>query len=717
MKSYLSSIRGMSMENKLLNIQKTHCKCENEPNHDDKKYSNQNNIYLKKNHDSTLVDNECCNNSHEDDDNNYHDKSCSCEKGMFENIEKFEEKKSKKPLIILGVGVLIFIIGYFISTFEFSIFEDLINEKSLSQIIYLMVVIIVGQGIIREGIGSILNKKIRITLLVTIATIGAFLLGDGAEGASLIILFFLAEYLEGYSLDRSKRSLAKLINLNPNKATVKKNEHEIEVDVKDVNLGEIVVVKPGDKIPVDGIISYGTTSVDQSSITGESLAVTKKKGDEVYASTINEEGYIEIKVGKKSEDTIFSKIVDLIKESEEKKAKIDLFIDKFAKYYTPTIVILALFVAITPYLIFGQSLTEWTYRALVLLVIACPCALAISTPVSMVSAITAGSKNGIIIKGGEYIEELSKIKAILFDKTGTLTEGKLEINNIIPSKGFSKGKILSIACSLEEKSKHPIAKAFKTYKDKHNILLKEVHEFESLAGYGLKGKIDGKTYYIGKKKLFDYNENLNKDIDKFNEKENLGKTTVIIGNKDSILGFISLADKIRENGPDTVEKLKKQSIKTLMLTGDNSVTAKRASEKLGLDNYYPNLLPEDKVKIVENSLNKYTGLAMVGDGVNDAPSLARANVGIAMGMDGADVAIETADIVLMQDNISMVSFLINLAKKTMNVVKQNIAVVLSVKGLLAILGILGHITLWEAVLIGDMGLTLLVVANALRIGK
>lgn len=707
------------MDNKTQNIQKSCCDCENESTHSDKSYSNQHNIYLKNPHNPIPTDHQNCNTVQIADyhDHPPHDKNCSCEKGILEDIEKFEEKKSKKPLIILGIGVTIFLIGYLISTLEFSIFENLINEKSLSQIIYLTVVIIVGEGIIREGIGSLLNKKVKITLLVTIATVGAFLLGDGAEGASLMLLFFLAEYLEEYSLDRSKRSIAKLINLNPNKAIVKKDNKEIEVDVGNINIGNIVVVKPGDKIPVDGIISHGTTSVDQSSITGESLAVTKKKGDEVYASTINQEGYIEINVGKKSEDTIFSKIVELIKESEEKKAKVDLFIDKFAKYYTPSIVILAFAVVIIPYLLFGQSLTEWAYRSLVLLVIACPCALAISTPVSMVSAITAGSKNGIIIKGGEYIEELSKIKAILFDKTGTLTEGNLEINNIIQLNGFSKEEIVNIACSLEEKSKHPIAKAFKEYKDKHNISLKEVHEFESIAGYGLKGKINGKTYYIGKKELFDYKENLNEDIDKFREKENLGKTSVIIGNSDSILGFINLTDKIRENAPNTLEKLKNKSIKTMMLTGDTSETAKMVSEKLGLDNYYPNLLPEDKVKIVENSVNKYQDIAMVGDGVNDTPSLARANVGIAMGMNGADVAIETADIVLMQDNISMISFLINLAKKTMGVVKQNIAVALSVKGLLAILGVMGFVTLWEAVLIGDMGLTLLVVGNALRIGK
>ncbi|MDR2966472.1 MAG: heavy metal translocating P-type ATPase [Methanobacteriaceae archaeon] len=661
------------------------------------------------------------NKNHHNDHKNHHqylgcdDKVCSCEKGIFKNIEEFEEKKSKKPLIILGIGIIIFIFGYFISTIEFNIFENLINSGLLSQIIYLVVVIVVGQGIIKEGIESLINKKIRIEFLVTIATIGAFLLGDGAEGVSLIILFFFAEYLEEYSLDKSKRSIANLINLNPKKAMIKKDGEEIELDVTDVDIGNIVVVKPGDKIPVDGIISYGRTSVDQSSITGESFGVSKKEEDEVYASTINEEGYIEIKVTKKCEDTIFSKIVDLIKESEEKKAKVDLFIDKFAKYYTPIIMTLAFFVAIIPYLLFGESLVEWTYRSLVLLVIACPCALVISTPVSMVSAITAGFKKGIIIKGAQYIESLSKTKAVLFDKTGTLTEGNLEINDIIPFNGFSKEKIISIACSLEEKSKHPIAKTFKEYKNNHNISLKKVHEFESIAGKGLKGKINGKTYYIGKKELFDYNESFYKDIDKFNKKENLGKTNIIIGNNNSILGFISLTDKIRENGFETIEKLKKQSIKTVMLTGDNHDSAKMVFEKLGLDNYYPNLLPEDKVKRVENILNEYQEVAMVGDGVNDTPSLARANVGIAMGMNGADVAVETGDIVLMQDDISLISFLISLAKKTMVIVKQNIVVTLSVKGLLAILGIIGYLTLWEAVLIGDMGLTLLVVANSLRI--
>lgn len=668
---------------------------------------------------------------HEDDnidhchDTNEH-RGCACEQGMLENIENIEDKKSKKPLIILGIGIIIFLIGYFISQINFNIYSNL-NQDIISQIIYLIVVLIVGQEIIRHGIKSLLKKEVKIELLITIATIGAFLLGDGGEGATLMLLFFLAEYLENYALDRSKRSLSKLVKLSPNIATVKrkigdsgnKNKfEELEVNVKDLSIGDIVVVKPGDKIPIDGIIEKGITSVDQSSITGESLAVTKTEGDEVYASTINEDGYIEIKVTKLSDETIFSKIIDLIKESEDKKAKIDLFIDKFAKYYTPTIIVLAMFVAIIPTLIFNQPIDEWVYRALVLLVISCPCAIAISTPVSIVSAITAGTKNGIIIKGGEYVEGLASIKAIMFDKTGTLTEGNLEINEINTLNNFKENEIIKIACSIESQSKHPIAKAFKDYQKNNDIKLEKVENFKSIAGKGLKGKINNQTFYIGKKELFDYNENLKGEIEELNlEKNSIGKTSVIIGNENRILGLINLNDKIRENAKINIAKLKEKSIKTIMLTGDNSTAAKNVAEKIGLDNYYPNLLPEDKVNIVEKLGKEYENVAMVGDGVNDTPSLARANVGIAMGMGGADVAVETADIVLMQDNISKVNYLIDIAKKTMGVIKQNIALPLSVKAVLAVLGILGYVSLWEAILIGDMGLTLLVVANALRIGK
>ena len=711
------------------------------------------------------------NNNHKNEYCDCH--GCGCEEGLLGDIDKNNEEISKRPLIILAIGAIIFIFGYFISTLNFNLYE-IINQELISEIIYLITTLIVGQGIIRSGVGLLLNKEVKIQLLVTIATIGAFLLGEGAEGTSLILLFFLAEYLEDFSLDRSKRSLSKIIKLSPNTATIKReietNQEscveldccserssegsderkinkekfeEIEINVNDISVGDIVIVKPGDKIPIDGIIIGGKTSVNQASITGESLSADKSEGDEVYASTINEEGYIEVKATKNSNETIFSKIIGLIKESEEKKAKVDLFIDKFARYYTPSIIIVAILTALIPSLLFNQSFDEWLYRALVLLVISCPCALAISTPVSMVSAITAGTKNGIIIKGGEYIEGLAKIKAIMFDKTGTLTEGNLEITSINSINNFKEDEVIKIACSLENYSKHPIAKAFNEYQNNNNVLLEKVQNFQSISGKGLKGEINGEIFYVGKRelfdfKLFDFNENIKKDILELNngdfnnddvnnedvingnvkdDKNDIGKTSVIVGNKEKILGFISLNDKIRDNGYSTIAKLKEKSIKTIMLTGDNSATAKTVAEKIDIDEYYFNLLPEDKVNLVEEISNEYKNVAMVGDGVNDTPSLARANVGIAMGIAGADIAIESADIVLMQDNILKVDYLINLAKKTMSVVKQNIIVSLSVKVLLAIFGVMGYVTLWEAILIGDVGLTLIVVGNALRIAS
>ncbi|MDL2246755.1 cadmium-translocating P-type ATPase [Methanobrevibacter sp. OttesenSCG-928-K11] len=677
------------------------CDSENDEDHDHGKESCCEATHSHKEHEHK--EEFCCESNHDHDDH----VGCACESGILENIE-VESKQSKKPFIILGIGAILFGLGLYVSSLE-SIGANIISGELLGQIFFLITVIFVGHGIIKHGLKSLLKKEVKIDFLITIAAIGTFILGEGAEGAALILLFYLAEYLEHYALDRSKRSIVNLVKLTPDIGIIKKDGKEIEVKVDEIEIGDVVVVKPGDKIPIDGKIINGHTSVNQSSITGESIPVNKEIGDEVYASTINEEGYIELKVTKNSKDSVFSKIISLIKESEEKKAKIDIFIDRFAAVYTPIVIVLAILVAILPTLLFGASLTEWTYRALVLLVISCPCALAISTPVSMVSAITAGTKNGIIIKGGEYIEELSKVKAILFDKTGTLTEGNLEISNITPRENHTKDEIIEIACSIEAKSKHPIAKTFNEYHNKNNISLKEVSNFNSIAGKGLVGEIEGKKYYIGKESLF--NGNL--------ENDNLleSKTNVIVGEENNIYGFISLTDKIRDDSKETINKLKSANIDTMMLTGDNEKIASEVSNKIGLSNYYADLLPEDKVNIVQSLVDKYEDVAMVGDGVNDTPSLARANVGIAMGLGGADVAVETADIVLLEDKLSKLAYLIDLSKKTLGVIKQNVVVCLLVKGLLAVLGIIGLISLWEAVLIGDMGLTLLVVANALRISK
>ncbi len=621
----------------------------------------------------------------------------------------FEEKKPvnrRKPLYIIATSAVIFTIGLY--------FDFFTPQKLLAEILFLVVVAISGYKIIPNGIKSLLKVKFNISFLMTIAAAGAFLIGSGAEGASVIFLYFLAEFLEDYAGERARKSMSSLLKLAPETATVKKNLKNIKMHVHAVNIDDIVIVRPGDKIPLDGIVISGVSSVNQAAITGESVPVAKKEGNDVFAGTLNEEGYLEIKVTKQSDETVISKIIELVKESQNRKSNTEAFIDRFSNYYTPTVIGLALIVATVPPFLFGLSFDTWFYRALVLLVVSCPCALAISTPISMVSGITAGARNGVLVKGGEYIEEMQNIKTMVFDKTGTLTEGKLEVADVIPLNNYSKKEILQIAGSLESRSRHPLAEAVIKYVEKSNRDFKDVTDFESVAGKGVKGKIDNKMFYIGKKSLFKGNPEFPDEL--INNLESNGKTAVILGNDDHIIAVIGLMDKIRNISRNTIQELKNKGIGSVMLTGDNESVAKAVSSKIGIDRYYAGLLPEDKVRIIEELIKK-EHVGMVGDGVNDAPALARSNIGIAMGAAGSDVAIETADIALMHDDISKINYLIDLSKKTMNVVKQNVTASILIKSSFAILAVIGFITLWMGVAIGDMGLSLAVILNALRIGN
>jgi Zn2+/Cd2+-exporting ATPase len=626
-----------------------------------------------------------------------------CSTNLFE--EKEEENKLK-PIYIIGVSALILSIGLYIHFFT--------SQELFAEILFLVVAVISGHEIIPNGIRSVLKGKYSISFLITIAAIGAFLIGEGAEGASVIFLFFIAEYLEDYAGKRARRSIGVLIKLTPQTALVKRDGKNVELHAHSVNIDETLIVRPGDKIPLDGIVIKGNSSVNQAAITGESIPVSKKTGDIVFAGTLNEEGYLEVKVTKKSDETVLSKIIELVKASQEKKSKTEAFLDRFSNYYTPAVIGLAILVATVPIFIFGLNFDTWFYRALVLLVVSCPCALAISTPVSMVSGITAGTNNGLLIKGGEYVEEMQNIKTIVFDKTGTLTEGKLEVTDVFTLNNYSKKEILQIAASVESKSKHPLAEAVIRYAKKSNMDFKDIHGFESVSGKGVKGLIDGKMFYIGKKSLFKSNPEFPDVL--IHKLENEGKTIVIVGNDEHIVGLIGLMDKIRSLSRNTIQRLKERNIKTVMLTGDNEGTSKAVSSKIGIDKYYASLLPEDKVRIIDELLGNGEHVAMVGDGVNDAPALAISNVGIVMGSAGSDVAIETADIALMHDDISKINYLISLSKKTMSVVKQNVSVSILVKGSFAVFAVLGFVSLWMAVAFGDMGLTLAVILNALRIG-
>jgi len=446
------------------------------------------------------------------------------------------------------------------------------------------------------------------------------------------------------------------------------------------------------------------------------VPVHKEVGDEVFSGTVNVDGYIEIVVTKKAKDSVISKIVTLVKRSQLNRSETESLVEKVAKYYTPVMMVAAACVALIPPLLFGQPLVDWVYKALSLLVISCPCAFLISTPVGMVSAITSATRNGVLIKGSTYVEEMRDIKAVIFDKTGTLTEGKLVLSEVkILDENTSEEDVISIAASLEHDSSHPIAQAIVNYATMNDIEFSEIDDFRNVPGKGIIGNINGKEYYAANESLI---EGSSFDIsrDEINKHTAEGKTIVFIGDSEKVLAIITVSDKIRSNASEVIADLKDKGIQTVMLTGDNKLAAKSVADDIGIDYVYSNLMPEDKLNILDTIRNKFGNVAMVGDGINDAPALARSNIGIAMGAAGSDVAIETADVALMQDDISKLPYLFSLSHKTMGIIKQNISVAIIVKLLCVVLAILGIITLMMSVGFGDLGLTLLVILNSFRIG-
>jgi len=592
--------------------------------------------------------------------------------------------------------------------------EFIFGLKSFAYVFFIATSIIAGYEIAREGLNSLIfRRRLSIDFLIMVAAIGSFFIGHGEEGAAVIYLFYIVEYLEEYAGERARRSIQLLMSLAPEKARVKRNGLEVEVDVDEVNVGEIIVIRPGEKIPLDGIVVNGRSSVNQAPITGESIPVDKDIGDEVYAGTINNEGFLEVKVTKKSNETMLSKIIRLVEEAQRMKSPTEKFIDKFSKYYTPSVIFLAICVAIIPTFIFGLPFDEWIYKALVLLVVSCPCALAISTPVAMVSAITNAARNGVLIKGSLYVEEVHKVKVFAFDKTGTLTEGRLEVADIIGYDDPSDDILIKVA-SIEAMSEHPIAKAIVDEAKKRGLKLLEVEDFRAIPGKGVVGRLNGQYYYIGNRRLFN---DLSIDFpeDEARRLEEEGKTVIFVGNGDRVIGLIAVMDRIRNSTIEALRELKKRGIKTIMITGDNERTARAIAKRIGIDEYKADLLPDDKVNLIEKLSKEHGHVAMVGDGVNDAPALARANVGIAMGAIGSDVAVETADIALMQDDLSKVPYLVELSKKALEIVRENVLASILIKGSFAILVFPGLITLWLAVAIGDMGLSLAVILNAMRL--
>ena len=635
--------------------------------------------------------------------------------GQTAEAHKDKVKEVKVPFVKkyeeLLFSALLIVFGY-ISTYTNG------EENLVTVLLFLAAIIIGGYSLFKVGLQNLVRLDFDMKTLMTVAIIGAAIIGEWAEGAIVVILFAISEALERYSMDRARKSIRSLMDIAPKEALVRRHGQEVMIDVGAIAIGDIMIVKPGQKIAMDGVVVKGGSAVNQAAITGESVPVLKSLNDEVFAGTLNEDGLLEVKVTKLVKDTTIAKIIELVEEAQAERAPSQAFIDKFAKYYTPIIMIIAALVAVVPPLFFNGSWESWVYQGLSVLVVGCPCALVISTPISIVSAIGNAAKKGVLIKGGIYLEEMGGIKAIAFDKTGTLTKGVPVVTDIkIVSKQVNESKVLAIVSALENRSGHPLATAI--VKKAHELRVPYqnvvVENFESITGKGIKGSIGGTVYYVGNPRLFQEMA-VSKSIEEsLVNLQSEGKTTMIVGKQSEVLAIIAVADEVRESSKSMLDRLHKLGIKkSVMLTGDNERAAMAIGRKVGVSEIQAELLPEDKLHTIKRLRSEYGKVAMVGDGVNDAPALAASTVGIAMGGAGTDTALETADVTLMADDLTKLPFTIKLSRKALTIIKTNIAFALGIKLIALLLVVPGWLTLWIAIF-SDMGATLLVSLNSMRL--
>ena len=564
---------------------------------------------------------------------------------------------------------------------------------------------------------SALGLRPDMNLLMTIAVVGAAAIGEWFEAATVAFLFSVSLLLESWSVGRARRAIAALMDLTPPTARVRDDDgREIEVSPEEVAVGQTFIVRPAEKVPLDGQVIRGRSDVNQAPITGESVPVSKSAGAEVFAGTINGDGVLEVECTKPASDTTLAHIIRMVGEAQSRRAPSEKWVEQFARVYTPVVMALAVTILIVPPLLFGGAWLDWLYRSLVLLVIACPCALVISTPVSVVAALAAAARNGVLVKGGVYIEAPARLNAIAMDKTGTLTEGKPAVIDVVPMSGHDETELLQRAAALEAHSNHPLARAIVEAAHRRNIAVPDADEFEIIQGKGATGRIDGKLYWLGSHRYLEERQQETKAVhEQLESMQRAGRTVVVVGNESHVCGFITLADTLRPTAADTLKQLRATGIKHLvMLTGDNQGTAQAIATEAGIDEVHAELLPADKVKAIETLVGKYNQVAMVGDGVNDAPALGRASLGIAMGAAGSDAAIETADIALMSDDLAKLPWLISHSRRTLAIIRQNITFSLAVKALFVILTFAGYASLWAAIG-ADMGASLLVIFNGLRL--
>lgn len=596
------------------------------------------------------------------------------------------------------------------------------GEQSLIPAIgYFAAILIGGYSLFIEGFKNLIRLDFDMDTLMTIAILGAAAIGKWQEGAIVVILFAISEALEGYSADTARQSIQSLMKIAPKETLIRRNGQEVRVSVKEILVGDTMIVKPGQKLAMDGVVTKGTSTLNQAAITGESVPVTKNVDDEVFAGTLNEEGLLEVGVTKKVEDTTLSKIIHLVEESQAEKAPAQMFVDRFAKVYTPAVIIFAILLSVIPPLLIGASWGHWIYLGLALLVVGCPCALVISTPVAIVTAIGNAAKNGVIIKGGIHLEEAGSLKVIAFDKTGTLTKGVPEVTDVVVFNG-NEERIMTLTAALEKGSQHPLASAIVKKAEEGGLKFNEitVENFQSITGKGVKAKINQNVYYVGSPNLFEeiFPNGVEKAVDdQIAKLQKQGKTVMVFGTEKVILALIAVADKLRDSAKKAIQKLYRSGIeKTVMLTGDNKKTAETIGKAVGVSEIQAELLPEEKLTYIKTLCGKRQKVAMVGDGVNDAPALAEATVGIAMGGAGTDTALETADIALMSDDLSKLPYTIKLSHKAMTVIKQNVSFSLAIKAFSILLIFPGWLTLWIAIL-ADVGATIIVTLNSLRLSR
>jgi Cd2+/Zn2+-exporting ATPase len=631
--------------------------------------------------------------------------------GAFDHIRVYPEKEKvphvpfykRRQTIETAASLVLLIIGIIVS-FQTS------EGDPLAIGLFAGSMVVGGYHMFGTGLKNLAKFQFDMKTLMTIAIIGAAIIGEWREGAVVVFLFAISEMLESYSMNKARQSIRGLMDLAPSRALVQRDGVLVELETEEIRIGDTMIVKPGQKIAMDGTVARGESSVNQAAITGESIPAAKHPGDEVFAGTMNEEGALEITVTKRVEDTTIAKIIHLVEEAQAEKAPSQQFVDRFAKYYTPAIIVIAFLVAFVPGFMTGNW-DLWVYQGLAVLVVGCPCALVVSTPVAIVTAIGNAARQGVLIKGGIHLEETGRIKAVAFDKTGTLTKGFPEVTDVLSESGYTKKEVLKIAAAAEAMSQHPMARAITSQ-------VPETYghtEFKSVTGKGVTALINGVHVRVGS---LDWAEEAGFAVPKaYRKLQDSGKSVVAVFSKMQLIGAVAVADAIRTESPAIINRLKAMGIeRVIMLTGDHPATANAIASQVGVTDVRAGLMPEGKLSAIKELQAEYGPVAMVGDGVNDAPALAASSVGIAMGGAGTDAALETADIALMADDLEKLPYTIRLSRKTLRIIKENIIFALGLKIIALLLIIPGWLTLWIAIF-ADMGATLLVILNALRLVK